>query len=140
MPSQTNSAFAPGLTVRGPVYNSLGALPSFMTNLPPWAIVAAIAAGAHFAAKHMHSKLPYAAGAVAAFLYWKNNGAMTIPSGTFVLPDGTPIQSSLVTEVGTTGTQFAYGGQTYNIVGQAPNDANGGAIYNAQLVAQVIGG
>lgn len=61
---QTHSVFMPGLTRRGPVYNSLGAMPVLSPNIKLAIELGLIAAG-------VMKKLPLPIALGAAFLLWK---------------------------------------------------------------------
>lgn len=62
---QNNSVFMPGLTSRGPVYNSLGLLPT----LSPMVKFGVIGALLYFSA--VKKKLPLPVAAVGAFAVWQ---------------------------------------------------------------------
>lgn len=69
---QTNSVFMPGLTRRGPVYNSFGALPTISPGVK-FAIEAGLLAAGVF------KKLPLPIAIGAAFLVWKMFPATPAP-------------------------------------------------------------
>lgn len=62
--SQQNSVFRPGLTMRGPVYNSMGALPTVSPGLKTAIMAALILAG-------VTKKIPLSVAAVGSFAIWK---------------------------------------------------------------------